>query len=181
MNKSFSTYNIEFTCENDCVRIQGDEINKRKLLSYVINEESKNSFMNTAILKSNFNSIDIDELQKIILTTFKKHNFYLNDFSAINLLLHILIIVDREMNGNHLNSGKDQFEFDTIQEKEFLNELQSRLESQFNIQINPFERFEIYMLFKANANFSLSSSNTDLKSVVGIDILELTQKLIHFI
>ena len=178
MNKSFSTYNIEFTCENDCVRIQGDEINKRKLLSYVINEESKNSFMNTAILKSNFNSIDIDELQKIILTTFKKHNFYLNDFSTINLLLHILIIVDREMNGNHLNSGKDQFEFDTIQEKEFLNELQSRLESQFNIQINPFERFEIYMLFKANANFSLSSSNTDLKSVVGIDILELTQKYV---
>ena len=178
MNKTFSTYHIEFSCENDCVVMHGDEINKRKLLSYVINEESKNSFMNTAILKSNFSSIDIDKLQEIILSTFKDHNFYLNDFSAINLLLHLLIIIDREMNGNHLNSGKDEFEFDTLQEKEFLNDLQFRLESSFHIKINQFERLEIYMLFKANANFSLSSSNTNLSDVVGTDIIELTQKYV---
>lgn len=178
MNKTFSSYEVEFICESDCVYIKGSEINKRKLLSYVINEESKNSFMNTNILKKNFGSINVSLLQKIILTTFKKHNFYLNDFSEINLLVHLLIIIDRELNGNHLESGHDQFEFDTIQERDFMNDLQSQLEKEFNIQINAFERFEIYMLFKANANLSLGTSNTNLNEVVGNDLIELTQKYV---
>ena len=80
MNKTFSSYDVEFLCEKECVRIKGSEVSKRKLLSYVINEEAKNSFLNTTILKDNFYMIDIDQLREIIFSTFHKHNFYLNDF-----------------------------------------------------------------------------------------------------
>ena len=76
MNKTYSSYDLEFYCEHDCVRIKGDEINKRKLLSYVINEESKSSIMNVNVLKDNFASIDVEKLQNIIFTTFKKYNYY---------------------------------------------------------------------------------------------------------
>ena len=178
MNKTFSSYDVEFLCEKECVRIKGSEVSKRKLLSYVINEEAKNSFLNTTILKDNFYMIDIDQLREIIFSTFHKHNFYLNDFSAVNLLLHLLIIIDREMNGNCLDSGKDSFEFDTIQEKMLLTDLLDQLEQLFHIHFNRYERFEVYMLFKANANFSLESSNANLQDVVGIDIIELTKQYV---
>ena len=45
MNKAFSTYGVEFLCENDCLYIKGEEKNKRKLISYVLSEESKNCFI----------------------------------------------------------------------------------------------------------------------------------------
>ena len=179
MNKMFSSYHIEFICKNDCVYIQGSEKNKRKLISYVINEEAQNSYINTSLLKENFQNIDIDKLSKIISNTFRNNRYYLNDFTAVNLLLHLLIIIDRKITGNELDSGQSYFKIDNEQEKRFLNELQSQLEKNFEIQINDYELFEIYMLFKANANFLIESHGNDLKKVVGDDIINLTKEYVH--
>lgn len=179
MNKTYSSYNLEFYCEHDCVRIKGDEINKRKLLSYIINEESKSSIMNVNVLKNNFASIDVEKLQNIIFTTFKKYNYYLNDFSSMNLLLHLLIIVDRELNGNELNDGQNEVIIDNQDELNFLNEFIAQLETTFEISINKYERFEIYMLFKTNANFSIEDSSKKLKELVGDNIIELIDKYVE--
>lgn len=179
MNKTYSSYNLEFYCEHDCVRIKGDEINKRKLLSYIINEESKSSIMNVNVLKNNFASIDVEKLQNIIFTTFKKYNYYLNDFSSMNLLLHLLIIVDRELNGNKLNDGQNEVSIDNQDELNFLNEFIAQLETTFDISINKYERFEIYMLFKTNANFSIEDSSKKLKELVGDNIIELIDKYVE--
>lgn len=179
MNKTYSSYNLEFYCEHDCVRIKGDEINKRKLLSYVINEESKSSIMNVNVLKDNFASIDVEKLQNIIFTTFKKYNYYLNDFSTMNLLLHLLIIIDRELNGNKLNDGQNEVSIDNQVELNFLNEFIEQLETTFDISINRYERFEIYMLFKTNANFSIEESSKKLKELVGGNIIELIDKYVE--
>lgn len=179
MNKTYSSYNLEFYCEHDCVRIKGDEINKRKLLSYIINEESKLSIMNVNVLKNNFASIDVEKLQNIIFNTFKKYNYYLNDFSSMNLLLHLLIIVDRELNGNELNDGQNEVSIDNQDELNFLNEFIAQLETTFEISINKYERFEIYMLFKTNANFSIEDSSKKLKELVGDNIIELIDKYVE--
>lgn len=179
MNKTYSSYNLEFYCEHDCVRIKGDEINKRKLLSYIINEESKSSIMNVNVLKNNFASIDVEKLQNIIFTTFKKYNYYLNDFPSMNLLLHLLIIVDRELNGNELNDGQNEVSIDNQDELNFLNEFIAQLETTFEISINKYERFEIYMLFKTNANFSIEDSSKKLKELVGDNIIELIDKYVE--
>lgn len=179
MNKTYSSYNLEFYCEHDCVRIKGDEINKRKLLSYIINEESKSSIMDVNVLKNNFASIDVEKLQNIIFTTFKKYNYYLNDFSSMNLLLHLLIIVDRELNGNELNDGQNEVSIDNQDELNFLNEFIAQLETTFEISINKYERFEIYMLFKTNANFSIEDSSKKLKELVGDNIIELIDKYVE--
>lgn len=179
MNKTYSSYDLEFYCEHDCVRIKGNEINKRKLLSYVINEESKSSIMNVNVLKDNFASIDVEKLQNIIFTTFKKYNYYLNDFSTMNLLLHLLIIVDRELNGNELNDGQNEVSIDNQVELNFLNEFIEQLETTFDISINKYERFEIYMLFKTNANFSIEESSKKLKELVGDSIIELIDKYVE--
>lgn len=179
MNKTYSSYDLEFYCEHDRVRIKGDEINKRKLLSYVINEESKSSIMNVNVLKDNFASIDVEKLRNIIFTTFKKYNYYLNDFSSMNLLLHLLIIVDRELNGNELNDGQNEVSIDNQVELNFLNEFIEQLETTFDISINKYERFEIYMLFKTNANFSIEDSSKKLKELVGDNIIELIDKYVE--
>ena len=135
--------------------------------------------MNVNVLKNNFASIDVEKLQNIIFTTFKKYNYYLNDFSSMNLLLHLLIIVDRELNGNELNDGQNEVSIDNQDELNFLNEFITQLETTFEISINKYERFEIYMLFKTNANFSIEDSSKKLKELVGDNIIELIDKYVE--
>ena len=59
-----------------------------------------------------------------------------------------------------------------------MNEISESLESTFNLCLNENEKFEIYMLFKTNANQSLSKNMSDLKKIVGDDILNITHKII---
>lgn len=150
-------------------------------MSYVINEEAKNSYINLDLLRKNFDSIDIDALQTIIYQTFKKYTYYLNDFAALNLLLHLLIMIDRELNGKELDSGQTDFTFTSPQEEAFLSSLRQQIEQRFGIAFNDYEYFELYMLFRANANFSLDVSSTALKNAVGEDVLALTREYVRMI
>lgn len=161
--------------------MQGSEKDKRRLMSYVINEEAKNSYINLDLLRKNFDSIDIDALQTIIYQTFKKYTYYLNDFAALNLLLHLLIMIDRELNGKELDSGQTDFTFTSPQEEAFLSSLRQQIEQRFGIAFNDYEYFELYMLFRANANFSLDVSGTALKNAVGEDVLALTREYVRMI
>lgn len=179
MNKSFSTYGVEFICENDCLYIKGEEKNKRKLISYVLSEESKNCFITLQQLKQCFPDMDINHLHAIVVNCFKAHNFYLNDFATANLLLHIVIILDRKLNGNPLDSSALPSFIENKQEKELLEQLVNELNTLFMVSLNSYERYEIYMLIKANANYSIVDSKVELRNLVGDEVVALTEYYIN--
>jgi len=175
MNKNFSAYHVEFVCKNDCVRIVGNEKDKRRLISYIINEESKNRFIDIQQLRDCFEeSIDVDMLRDLVLTTFKRHKYYLNDFAAVNLLLQFCIILDRNINGNELNFGETELSIESESEALLIQDLFQQLEEHFPVHLNPYEKVEIYMLFKANANSSVPASRAELKKFIGDELLALT-------
>lgn len=178
MNKNYSSYNIKFTCKNDCVYVEGTEKAKRQLIGYVINEELHAKSTNIKVLSEKFPNIAVEYLQEIIIKLVKKNNLYLNDFSLINVLVHLLIIIDRELNGNQLKSGESKIDFDTELEKNFILDLQNQIEEMFNISLNRYEVFEIYMLFKANIGFALISSQEKLKNIVGDEAVDLVEEYV---
>ncbi|MDO5405865.1 MAG: PTS sugar transporter subunit IIA [Eubacteriales bacterium] len=179
MNRMFATYQVKFVCENDCVLVVADELNKRRLISYVINEESKNSFIDTVQLQKCFADIDMEQLRLLIQQTTKRHSFYLNDFAAANLLLHFAIIIDREQNGNHLENLFTDYQPDNAMEYDLIEDFCSQLEQMFRFSLNQSARAEIYTLFKANVNYSIPASQKELERIIGPDILHLTRSYVE--
>ncbi|MFV0393259.1 MAG: BglG family transcription antiterminator [Coprobacillaceae bacterium] len=179
MNKAFSNFHVSFTCEGDVLRLVGSEKNKRKLVSYVMYEETNNKFMTSDIIKDIFDTIPIEKMTKIIMQTFKKYNYYINDFAQINLLLHFAIIIDRIQQGNEVTTKTEHFTVENENERNLLSELYSLLENEFNISFNASERFEIYMLFKTNANYSIPSNQETLRKIVGDDMISLAVDIVN--
>lgn len=179
MNKAFSNFHVSFTCEGDVLRLVGSEKNKRKLVSYVMYEETNNKFMTTDIIKDVFDAIPVEKMTKIIIQTFKKYNYYINDFSQINLLLHFAIIVDRIKQGNEVTTKTETFIIEDTNERELLKEIYSLLENEFHIVLNDSERFEIYMLFKTNANYSIPSNQETLRKIVGDEMITLAIDIVN--
>ena len=179
MNKAFASYHVEFICEHDCVKVVGEEINKRKLISYIIYEEYHNSFIDTLQLKQSFSNIDIDVLYQIVTSTFKEYDYYLNDFVVVNMLLHLAIIIERELSGNPLINSEAAIVIEKESEQRFIHTLCEKLETTFQIHLNQHETYEIYLLFKANANYSLPTSRQELYQVVGEEIVRLTNQYVE--
>lgn len=180
MNKNFSSYHVQFICKNDYIYIKGNEYDIRKLISYVINEESKNSYLSLNLLQNNFENINLPKLKDTVLNLLSKYNFYLNDFSLANLLLHLLIIINRGTHGQILITDNHQVN-DSIKstnESDFIFELKNKIEKDFDIKFNDLELYEIYMLFKSNANLSLNNMNEDLKNIVSTEIISLVNEYV---
>lgn len=178
MNKAFANFHIHFTCENDILKIHGSEKNKRKLVSYIMYEETDQQFMDAGIIMDSFSDLSIDLVSNIIRSTFQKYNYYINDFSFVNLLLHFAIIIDRLKEGNFVDSENEDFSIESETEQALVLELCQKLEEEFQISFDKNEQFEIYMLFKTNANYSLPSSEDTLIKLVGADILALTKDIV---
>lgn len=178
MNKAFANFHVHFACENDAVSIHGTEKDKRKLVSYVMYEETDQQFMDTGMIKESFADVSIDRVSSIIHDTFQKYHYYINDFSFVNLLLHFAIIIDRMREGNFVDTLKEDFLIESETERALVLDLCQQLEDEFHIRFDKSEQFEIYMLFKTNANYSLPSSEDNLKKLVGSDILALTKDIV---
>lgn len=51
MNKAYHTFNVQFVCERDCVRVVGEEKHKRRLICYLVQEETSSQVMDIQALK----------------------------------------------------------------------------------------------------------------------------------
>lgn len=178
MNKAYANFNVHFSCENESLRILGDEKNLRKLISSLVQEETSQQLLDTSVLQESFQHIDIKEVSLIIRQTFQTYNYYINDFSFMNLLLHFVIMIDRIKEGNMMSAKEDSFVIESAHEQALVKELCERLSDNFKILLDPSEQFEIYMLFKTNANYSLPNSDASLRRIVGDEILDETKHIV---
>ncbi|MGC6768241.1 BglG family transcription antiterminator [Enterococcus sp. LJL51] len=179
MNKSFEKYNVRFAIKNDLIQISGEEKEKRRLISYIIFEEMPYHFMNQEILKQNFAPEDVVKLSIIIQATMKESNYHLNDFSFMNLMLHLLILIESVRNGKSLVS-RDWFSSWLRQDKaQLVTCLIEELENSFDLQLNELEKEEIHMLFQANANYIPSNNIKELEQIAGADILTAMNTILH--
>lgn len=181
MNTSFANFNITFSCQDNKIKIYGSEKNKRKLITHVMSEEASGNFLDLTFLQESFPDYDVEKACTVIKDIFQKHHYYINDFSFINLILHVTIMINRIHNGNHIADSNDHTTDLIIEEHPIITELCKALEDIFQVAFTSSEMFEVYILFKTNANFHMKEQGDDLSKVVPQDILTITKDLIQSI
>ncbi len=214
MNKTFGAYNVRFVCEHDCVKLIGEEFAKRKLIRYVISEESTTSFIDLNHLKEYFQADHVDRLRRLVTQTFQDHHYYLNDFASVNLLLHLLIILNRKScdapqplpqkdspiplptKDSPVSSSPESrpvnrpgfappidsdspLPLEEDSERQLIADLCARLEAQFHLCLDRISQEEIHMLVKANASYTLPDAREELRSLIGDEVMELTEYYIR--
>lgn len=157
MNIEYQDLDVKFVIKNNYLHLDGDEKSKRKLMSKIIFREHKN-IINTSMLQDCFPNISVVSLSNMITSTLKKHNYFLNDFSRFNLIIHYCIVLDRMKNGHRMNQDKNLNLSDiTNEEKLLFTDMAEQFDSLFNIILSNDEIFELLLIIRANAK------NTDIE------------------
>lgn len=166
MNKIYSNFNVHFIISRNDLKIEGQEKGIRKLASYIINKETKESFLNEKQFNSVFVDIDYTDLMNILIQTSKKYNLFINDFAKANIAIHLMILLSREKQGHSLkNSDSPIIEINNKNPK-FLKDLCRELENKFHVTLNQYERVEISILLNANINLNYLENSKEISSFV---------------
>ncbi len=170
MNKSLSSHGVSLSFKNDFVYFNGSENAKRKIISQILYEESKNSVINIRLMESYFPDIGIKKILNCIQRLLKNNSLYMNDFAIMNLLLHLAIMIDRNKNGYNLYDTCSSSPHNPY-EVYLLSDLLKYFESEMSITFTHYEISEISMILKSSINNI--NYNSDLKELVGQEVTDL--------
>ncbi|EOH91073.1 BglG family transcription antiterminator [Enterococcus pallens] len=179
MNKTYDKYHVKFVIKQDMIHIIGEEKEKRRLVSYIIFEEVPHKFVDRDVLAANFDEADIEKLSGIIDGIMKESNYHLNDFSYINLMMHLLILLESVRNDKTLVTRNWFSSWLREDKAKLVTKMIEQIEEVFVLKLNRLEKEEIHMIFQANANYIPSNNLKELEQIVGDDIVESVETVLE--
>jgi lichenan operon transcriptional antiterminator len=145
-------FSLQIDRQEDNISIIGSERDKRKLIYYLLSIENDNNFI---AFTENGLSLELthqQNLRETIGVIFDQNKFHINDFGLNNLLIHLLVIVDRIQKGKQIS---ETVPLDKIENSTFFQisrELKDLIESQYGINISDAELYYLTLIIASNSN-----------------------------
>jgi lichenan operon transcriptional antiterminator len=95
IKRDLAEYELVLKTKSNLLSIAGPETNKKKMISQLIYEDARKSFLSVRLMKDFLPHYDLGEVRKIIFTCLREHHSFMDDFSMMNLVLHIAIAMER--------------------------------------------------------------------------------------
>lgn len=125
---SIESHNYQFT-------LTGSEQNKRRLIGHIATGDAYGFFSTEEALGQLFPRQDIHGIMQELYQFCQESEFYLNDYSLNNLLVHILVILIRLESDDNLEESETQISADgllePLQDKEEIRALADRISKHF--------------------------------------------------
>lgn len=178
INREYRESGVQLVLEGGAIALRGSERDKRKLISQIIFADSSESLINLSILKRSFLASHVDAVAGIVRQAFAETDYYLNGFSYMNLVLHILILVTRIQSGESI-SERNVAVPDDRKGNEVCDSLCSKIEREFTISLNDGERRNIRLFVSTNAYFIATSNIAELRRTAGDEAVDLAMETVH--
>ena len=175
MRRLTREYDLSLTVSGDTVTLTGSERNKRRLLSGLLYHESASAFTSTDSLQAAFPSIDIEKIRADVMDVLNENPYFINDYSLLNLLLHIAIAINRVQNGCVYTEAPSTMHPLDPQNARLAQELTERLARKLNIRFSAAEQYEMALLLVSRTSMLDYASITpdNIADYIGSDHTEV--------
>lgn len=183
IRKKLEYYDLKLEISSDCLSIAGLEKNKRKLLSSLLYDESNENFVDLETIQRAFLDLDISFIRDSVLEILGEYQYFINDYSLINLVLHVAIAIDRIQNHHSENESPSPSENPRLlyHEYELSDKVIRRMEEHFHVVFSESETTEIALLLISRATSLNYQTITveNLEEFIGKDCMKLVYEMIQ--
>ena len=179
VKRKLKRFDINLINKNDVLSAHGLEVNKRRLLSSILYDESSINFVSLEVIQNNFIDIDIAFIKNTTLDVLNQNHYFVNDYSLTNLVLHIAIATSRIKNHN-VAAKASCTQLLSDQELLLSRQICERLADFFNIIYTDMEITELALLLisrTTSINYR-EISQDNIYNYIDSDVMTLVHKLI---
>lgn len=144
--------------KSDVLWCEGNEKNRRNMVSTLLYEESNAQFMNDTLIQKTFATLPISQIKDTLVAILHRYHYFTNDYSVASLLIHICISIERIQNGCLIQQYYSDAKNDCV-EYDIAKDLAQYLESRNLCHFNENEINEIALLIASR------STNLDLSNI----------------
>ncbi|MEG0404554.1 MAG: PRD domain-containing protein, partial [Anaerorhabdus sp.] len=180
IKKSLTQFNLAIEKNRNIIKLIGDERNKRKLINSLIIKENKESFISFSNIDTFANQDEIQFLYKEMEKIFSQYNLYVNDYGLNNIILHIVVTIDRIKNNQIIQQDININLVENTKDFEISKHIKDILEDRFSIEIPKSELYYLTLIISSNSNtFDYSFISTkNISNFIENDYIQITKELI---
>lgn len=179
IRKHILPYHLTLKTKNGELFIVGHNDDKKALIIHSIYGEAKNSIVSLATLSELFQEYNIEEIRGMILEELDNNKFFIDEYSLINLLLHILIAMDQNNTNHKINdaSSNDLIDlnrhFITI-----IDTICNAIEHRYKIKFTNNNKYQFTLLLMTRA---IRNKEIDNQEVVIVSVSKEIDFLVNII
>ena len=179
--KELIPYDLVFHTKNNQIWIEGIEKNKKKMISHMIYENTKDFCCNIDMIQNYLPEFDLRIVRQIVTTKIMAHHFFIDDFSLLNFILHIGITMERSKSQPHLYDSA--VPFSSLEEAALpahictlMEDISSEIERYFQIQFHTAEQYDLALLLMTRLiRETEPESVSSLTNLVPSDVQDLVE------
>lgn len=183
VRKKIADFELSIHMDNAYILLEGTESNKRKLISKAIYEEVGKSKFSVSAIQQIFQSYNVEKLYSIIIEQCGKHHYFVNDCVILNLILDVLISMERIKSNNTIGLIKESEEKLECREREITVQIVGEIELYYGIFFSETEidyLNEIMMIYLIPVDFQ-KISKTNIDKVIGINCMNMVNEIFRYI
>ncbi len=179
VKRNLEQYQLELYTSGDLLDVRGTEQNRRQMLRSIIFSETNSNSFDLNYIQEIFDNIDTDYTENILKDLLWKNQYYVTEFSAYNIILHIIIAVDRNISmpatANSVVDVIDFPDFVPVEINEMSKELTALLEDYYEItfSFDDIREFALLIYTRANPITIHEMDPENLEDYIGHDCMLL--------
>lgn len=176
-----SNYTLSFKNSRGYISLIGEELNKRKLiLGLLVDKTTQNVISIDSILASTNIKINPSSIRELITSALKKNNLFLNDYSLTNIILHVIIAINRLSQNSTIQTPQLQNFSGFEDEKNTAKEICFSIFEKYNVRFNEDEinQLAFLLITKASSLHFRDLDKDNLSKVLGNEYLNLALEIV---
>ena len=180
IRRDIAEYHLSLRTKNNTLFISGSEKDKKQLMIRLIYNEAQHTLVSMDSLRAIFPRYNIEKIRSDILACLNDQHFFIDEYSLINLLLHMLITMDQL--GIAPNAPRYEVSSDLIElNRHFVSIIDTicaELEREYGITFTRSNKYQFTLLLMTRA---VRSQDVSLPNRATLSIHPETMKLVDTI
>ncbi|MCO6018740.1 PRD domain-containing protein [Carnobacterium divergens] len=176
----FYNFEIELYSREDNYRLKGNELQKRKAMTYLLYEESKKTVNQEQLIQEILGDIDFNDVKKIVVGTLESYDYVVNHYSLATIYLHFAVALQRIKENKKIEPIKVDKEIKTLIEYTLTKEITRKIQATFQIDFSDAEIYHLSLLFVGNttlANYQTMSVEL-LQEYIGVQTVAVVKEVL---
>ncbi len=149
IRRRLSNFHLSLVNDHDMLHIEGSEKDRRSFTSYMITNTRYKGFMFNDTKRFLNDEYQISFIKENLVKIFNECYFFFNDYSLNNIILHIIITIDRLKNNCFLEETPFHPEISVIEE-EATEKISDFLEKNYDVSVSKAEKNNIASFLSCN-------------------------------
>ena len=183
VRKKLKEYGLYANVSGPEVTLEGRELDKRRLLSGILYEEFNKNIMSLDMVQKAFPDYDMELLRDIVLTECKRYHYFVNDYAMVNLILDLVISMDRIRKNCTFRTHTAQRHQYGIRETELSGRIADRIEAVFAVRFTELEMEELTALLISHLmKVDYDTLNREnIQDFIGPECADIVGKILEYL